>query len=89
MTITDGKRTVSITMQVWTGSQYTPDFSLDFFEAGGLPHDEENDCYRVPDVDYCVNQAEDWKNGTGDFYDPDADEFGEEAEKTVFVDEIG
>ena len=37
MRLTDGKRTVEITMQEWAGNEYTPDWSADFFEAGGLP----------------------------------------------------
>lgn len=70
MRLTDGKRTINIEMQVWeengcTG--YGPDFSLDFFNAGDLPYDEEKELYIVDDVDYCIDQANDWKNSIGDF----------------------
>ena len=37
MKMTDGTRTVEITMRKWTDHGYTPDFSNDFFDAGGLP----------------------------------------------------
>ena len=66
--LTDGKKTVEIEMCDWTGSGYTPDWSRDFFEVGGLPYDDENNVYIVDDVDYCVEQARDWEHGVGDFY---------------------
>lgn len=65
--LTDYKKTVSIVMNVWTGSGYTPDWSNDFFETALLPYDGVLDAYVVPDVDYCVDQALDWKNSTGDY----------------------
>lgn len=56
-------------MNLWDDDfcNYTPDFSRDFFEAGGLPYDEEKDVYKVEDVDYCIDQAMNWKDGIGDF----------------------
>ena len=83
MIITDGKKKVKIRMMYWTGDGYTPDCSNDFFEAGGLPRDEETDAYLVDDVDYCIDQAKDWKNRTGDFY-YDIDD----GERCVFVEEV-
>ena len=65
---------VDIQMTVWTGDGYTPDWSIDFFEAGNLRHDEVTDAYMVEDAEYCVDQAEDWKYNLGDQYDPEADE---------------
>lgn len=58
MKITDGSRTVEIRIQRWNGSGYDPDWSVDFFEAGSLPYDEETDTYTVEDVDYCINMAQ-------------------------------
>lgn len=58
MKITDGSRTVEIRIQRWNGSGYDPDWSVDFFEAGALPYDEETDTYTVEDVDYCINMAQ-------------------------------
>ena len=75
--LTDGKKTVEITMQTWTGDGYTPDWSYDFFEVGALKRDEDAEAYIVRDVDYCVEMAMDWKNGVGDFYnelDTDVDD---------------
>ena len=77
MKLTDGKRTVEITMQEWDGSQWGLDWSLDFFGAGNLPYNEENDTYTVEDVQYCIEQVNDWKSNTGDnaddleSFDPD------------------
>ena len=66
---TDGKRTVEITMQVWNGSQGGPSFEMDFFENGGLPYDEEINAYVVDDVEYLIDQANDWQQGIGDYQD--------------------
>ena len=67
--ITDGKKTVEITMCVWNGTGWTPDFSNDFFCIGDLRRDNERDAYIVGDVDYCIDQADDWKHSRGDFAD--------------------
>lgn len=64
MKITDGNKTVVITMQEWDGHNLTPDFSNDFFDG----------VCEVDDVDYCVEQAEDWANYRGDFADFEAQE---------------
>lgn len=73
MKLSDGKKTIDIKLQIWNGTGYGPDISNDFFEAGCLPYNEENDTYTVDDVDYCIDYANDWKNGTGDFYEDDID----------------
>jgi len=57
--LTDGKRTVEIRMMVWTGNGYTPDWSNDFFDVG-LLHMNDNDAHIVEDVEYCIEQAQDW-----------------------------
>ena len=67
--LTDGKKTIEIVMKVWEGHDYSPEWDYDFFETGRLPRDEQKDAYIVPNVDYCVEQAEDWKYGRGDFLD--------------------
>lgn len=66
---TDGRKTVEISMHVWDGSQYGPDWERDFFDVGGLPYDEDTDCYMVKDVDYLIDQANDWHLGIGDYQD--------------------
>lgn len=81
MKITDGKKTVEIRMMVWDGSGYSPDWSADFFCAGSLPYNDETDTYTVEDVDYCIEQAYDWRDSKGDFSDDTPNE-----NNTVFVD---
>ena len=61
---TDGKRTVEITMKVWNGSGYDPDWSNDCFNISTLEYDEEKEAYKVEDVDYLCEVARDWENGT-------------------------
>jgi len=85
MKLTDGSKTIEITMMSWQGSGWSPDISKDFFNAGSLPFDEEKNVYTVPDVDYCIDQAEDWKYSRGDHYSDspiDPDDLG------VFVEEV-
>ena len=84
MKISDGKKTVEIMMQHWNGSGYDPDFSEEFFDSGELEYDEEEDAYKVDDVDYCIDQATDCKNCTGDFSDNDPDG----ADFELFVTEL-
>jgi hypothetical protein len=69
MKITDGKKTVDIKLVIWEGTQYSPEWTADFLDAGGLPYDEETETYTVQDVDYVIDQAMDWKNSEGDFRD--------------------
>lgn len=57
MKLTDGKRTVEITIRRWNGSGYDPDWSMDYFCAGSLPYNEEKDAYIVDDVQYCIDMA--------------------------------
>lgn len=66
---TDGKKTVEITMKVWEDGQYSPGWEKDFFDVGSLPYDEETDTYTVQDVDYIIDQADDWHLGIGDYQD--------------------
>lgn len=68
MKLTDGKRTVDIIMMEWNGNRWNPDWSMDFFAAGKLAHDETGASI-VEDVDYCIEQAMDWKYNRGDCAD--------------------
>lgn len=76
MKMTDGKKTVEITMKVWNdfNTGYSPDWSDDFFNAGILPYDEDEDFFIVDDVDYCIEQAEEWE--------------AEDENNAVFVEEL-
>lgn len=57
--LTDGKRTVEIRMMIWQGTGYSPDWSDDFFDVGLLPSNDDG-AHFVEDVDYCIEQAQDW-----------------------------
>ena len=84
MRLFDNTKMVEIRIQKWNGNGYDPDWSQDFFEAAGLEFDEEKNAYRVDDVDYCIEQANDMKNHVGDFYDgEDPDE-----DMEIFIEEI-
>lgn len=83
MKLTDGRKTVEIRLCVWENGGYTPDWSEDFFNAGALQYDEDRDAYIVNDVNYCINQAQDWKDSTGDFSCDEPDE-----NRAVFVEEV-
>lgn len=69
MLLTDGRRTVRIEMRTWTGSNLTPDWSLDFFMAQNLQYDPDTEEYHVDNLDYCIDAANDWANKEGDFAD--------------------
>lgn len=71
MRMTDGKRTVEITIQYWDGSGYGPDWSRDYFNAGTVPYDEETDTYTVESVDYCIDMATDWRDPDSPYYKED------------------
>lgn len=86
---TDGRITKEITLKVWENGQWSPSFEKDFFDVGGLPYDMETDTYTVEDVEYLVEQAEDWKNGVGDYQDDYEGEPGHTPEdRGVFVDDV-
>lgn len=88
MKLTNGKKAINIQMMVWdsiTDSGYSPDWSSDFFEAGSLPYNADTDTYTVSDINYCIEQANDWKNGVGDFYYDDNEDI---SGREVFVEEF-
>ena len=87
MKLYDGKKMVNIEMNNWTDNGYTPDWSIDFFEAGSLEYNEDMDAYMVEDVDYCIEQARDWQNARGDFYEPEVT-FADIDSRNVDVNEI-
>lgn len=85
MNLKDATKLVKIELMIWNGNGYTPDFANDFFDAGILPYDAEHDAYIVNDVDYCIEQALDWKYARGDFYGEDETPADD---KSVFVDGV-
>ena len=80
--LVSGNRMVAIEMQTWDGRQYTSDWSNDFFEVGNLKYNKDLDAYEVEDIDYCIDQANDWKDKEGDFY---GEEDAEGVERSVDV----
>lgn len=68
--LSDGYRTVDIELRTWDSekNEFTPDWSNDFFNIGNLFYDADEDAYLVKNVYYCIEQAQDWKYGVGDFY---------------------
>ena len=86
---TDGKATKAITMKVWQDGQWSPSFEADFFSVGSLPFNEETGAYTVGDVEYLVDQANDWKEGIGDYQDDYEGEPGHTPEdRGVFVEDL-
>lgn len=74
--LTDNEKTVEIRMYGANGVEWADDF----FEIGNLEYDEKKNAYMVPDVGYCIEQANDWKNGIGDFAESNPDD------RNVYVD---
>jgi hypothetical protein len=77
--LTDGNKTAEIIMRTWSDFQWSPDFSNDFFEVGGLKKVDVFGelAHEVDDLDYCIAQAHDWEFKRGDFCDdgePDVDD---------------
>lgn len=67
MKLYDGSRILEIRMVISDIYGFSPDFSADFFDAGNLKYDENNDAYCVYNCEYCLEQAHDWKFFKGDF----------------------
>lgn len=66
--IKDDKKTIGIKMRTWNGETYSPDISADFFGGcAGTGYDPEDGCLVVKDVDYCIEQANDWQDMVGDY----------------------
>lgn len=82
---TDEKKTVEITMCLWNGSGYDPDWSNDCFNISSLDYDEEKEAYIVDDVDYLVYVARDWENGTMEGEDEES--LHDLENRTVFITE--
>ncbi|MBT1164642.1 hypothetical protein [Bifidobacterium felsineum] len=84
MILTDGRRMVRITIRAWDAinGEYGPDRSLDLYDAGSLNVSDDG-VYKVADVAYCIDQANDMVAGEGDYTDA-----GPQPELTVLVDEL-
>lgn len=81
---TDGKRTVAIDLKTWDGRGYGPDFSADFYDVGALENVGDRGgtpIYKVDDIDYPIDYAQDMIDGSGDFDAPNPD-------VNLFVEEV-
>lgn len=85
--MTDGKKLVQVTMKIWNGSGYGPDWANEFFETAGLEFDGEVDAFMVDDVDYCIEQMEDWKNCTNDYIDDEDPDGNRYVDAVVLLEE--
>lgn len=64
----DGENLAEIVVNNWVpGQGYTPDWSGDFYSVGGLRYNDDLEAFEVDDVNYCIDQANDWRNAEGDF----------------------
>lgn len=92
MRITDGNRIVDITMQMFDGTNYSPDWANDFFNSGSLAYDEDHDAYRVEDIDYCIDNAKLWANYQTDDVEPESEQQAREyderngLQRCIFID---
>lgn len=57
----DGKKILTISMK---DTNTNIDWENEFFEVGGLSYNSDLDAYKVDDVDYLVDYATDYANGT-------------------------
>lgn len=61
-----------ICVREFNGYNWLPDWSMDFFEVGNLELVEFDDgtyAYKVDDLDYLIDYANDWAECKGDFCD--------------------
>lgn len=63
MLITNGKKTVEVTLREWEGLRYSADYAADVFVDGYMEYNVENDCYITHDmesflymIDDCINE---------------------------------
>ena len=69
----DGKKILNITMM---DDRTGTTFEHEFFEVGQLPYNMELDAYKVDDVDYLIDQAVTYANGTNTDFEYQYDEDG-------------
>ena len=90
--MTDGHKTIEITMEYWDEAQQRwIDIAEDFFADGQLHETVDGtDTIIVDDVDYCIEMARDWESKCSDLDSAvGVDEDTIEAEeRRVWVDEI-
>lgn len=89
MKMTDGRRTVDITIRRWNGNGYDPDWSEDFFAVDSIGYDEQTDTHRVNDVDDCIYRAMSTnEEGARCKWDEETETYIEDIDMEVWVDEL-
>lgn len=66
----DDRKIASIEM---TDTQTGTSFEADFFAVGGLKHNMDLDAYKVDDIEYLIDYATDYANGTNPDFDGKGD----------------
>lgn len=93
MKMTDGRRTVDITICRWNGNGYDPDWSRDYFSdvvVHGISYDIEKDLWTVRDVDYCIMMAMSTdEEGARCKWDEETETYIEDVDMEVWVEELG
>lgn len=69
----DGKKILNITM---LDDRTETSFEHEFFEVGQLPYDMELDAFKVKNVDYLIDVAVTYANGTNNDFEYQYDEDG-------------
>lgn len=69
----DGKKILTISMK---DTNTNIDWENDFFDVGSLFYNSDIDAYKVDDVNYLVDYASDYANGTNTDIDYERDDNG-------------
>ena len=83
MKLYNGNQLVDVKMFVWTGSHWNP-VDGDILGEYELQRVPGSDIYLAGDLEYLLDQVENWRLNRGD-YSEDADD---EVEKSTIVDEL-
>lgn len=70
----DGKKILTISMK---DTNTNIDWENEFFEVGGLFYNSDLNAYKVDDVDYLVDYATDYANGTNTDIEYERDDNGD------------
>lgn len=79
----DGKKILTISMK---DTNTNIDWENDFFDVGSLSYNSDIDAYKVDDVNYLVDYAADYANGTNTDIDYEHDDNGDIILPAVSVD---
>lgn len=79
----DGKKILTISMK---DTNTNIDWENDFFDVGSLSYNSDINAYKVDDVNYLVDYAADYANGTNTDIDYEHDDNGDIILPAVSVD---